>query len=69
MPRSKGATWGGNIKARRLELDITQEELAELAGLSQQAISRIERDDLIPSEQAAARIAEALASTVELIDP
>lgn len=37
-----------HIRERRYELDMTQEEVAELAGTSHTAISKLERGDHIP---------------------
>lgn len=34
--------WGANVRKRRDELRLSQEELAEATGISQTAISRIE---------------------------
>jgi len=47
-------TLGQRIKARRKELELSQEKLGELAGLDQTVISKLERGDV----QETARIAE-----------
>lgn len=40
---------GANVRRRRVELDMTQEELAVAAGLSQQYISGLERGQRNPT--------------------
>jgi SOS-response transcriptional repressor LexA len=47
-------TLGQRIKARRKELELSQEKLGELAGLDQTVISKLERGDV----QETARVAE-----------
>lgn len=49
-----------NIRIRRVELDITQEELAHRAELSQAYLSGIERSKRSPSIDTIQRIADAL---------
>lgn len=49
-----------NIRIRRVELDITQEELAHRAELSQAYLSGIERNKRSPSIDTIQRIADAL---------
>ena len=52
-----------NLQSRRLELDLTQEQLATRAGLHQPQISLMERGLLEPELSTLARLAEALDST------
>jgi transcriptional regulator with XRE-family HTH domain len=40
---------GANVRRRRVELGMTQEDLAEAAGLSQQYISGLERGQRNPT--------------------
>jgi len=53
-----------NLKAVRNSKKITQVELAELAGVHQQAISRYESGIKTPQIDTAAKIAEALGVTI-----
>lgn len=58
------------IRILRLEKGWSQEHLAEAAGLSRDAISRIERGDRQPSLDTLQRIANALEVTLSsLVDP
>ena len=52
--------FGKAVRRRRRELDISQEELAERAGLHRTYISNIERGELNPSLENVERIAIAL---------
>ena len=61
--RSKIQEEGGdnlNIKERREELDLSQKELAEKAGISQSFLCDIEQGRSKPSIDTALKIAEAL---------
>lgn len=49
-----------NVKRRRLELGLTQTELAELVGVSQNSISSIETGQYKPTAYTAALLCEAL---------
>lgn len=60
---------GQTIRNLRKENKLTQEELAKKCRLSQTAISRIERGDLIPGPSAMKRIAKALGVEPGKIDP
>jgi transcriptional regulator with XRE-family HTH domain len=53
-------TFGQRVKARRRELDLTQEELARRVGCAPVTLRKIEYDDLRPSVQIAERLALAL---------
>lgn len=58
-----------NIEQRRNDLDMTQAKLAEKVGVTQGAISMIERGERVPSLDVIIKLAEALGCTVdELID-
>ncbi|NEQ50016.1 MAG: helix-turn-helix transcriptional regulator [Leptolyngbya sp. SIO3F4] len=52
--------FGKAVRRRRRELDISQEELAERAGLHRTYISNIERGELNPSLENVERISTAL---------
>jgi transcriptional regulator with XRE-family HTH domain len=43
MPMTQLKTYGQRLKHRRVELDLTQEELGKIVGVSGQAIGEIER--------------------------
>ena len=51
-----------NLRRRRHELQMTQEELAERAGLSARYVGAIERGDVSASVTVVGQIAEALGS-------
>ena len=58
-----GMTPGEAVRRRRLELGLTQRELAELAEVDRSAISNIERDQLPFGDRRAAKLARALETT------
>lgn len=51
---------------RRTELGLTQNELAERAGLTQAKISRIEGSDTVPTLPLLAKLAQALDATLNI---
>ena len=53
------------LKAYRARLNINQAELGELAGVSRQTISLIERGDYSPSVTLAIKLAKICKTTVE----
>jgi DNA-binding XRE family transcriptional regulator len=53
------------IRAWREYLNLTQEELAERAGLSQPALARIERPDTNPRRSTLKKLAEAMNLNIE----
>lgn len=57
-------TFAKNMKAERLARNLSQENLARLSGVSQQAISMIEAEKRSPTEETMAMIAEGLGCTV-----
>ncbi len=63
------AKLGTAIRKRRLEKKMTQKALAEKIGLSQGALSRIERGQLAPTHLTVQRIAQALGVKPNDIDP
>jgi putative transcriptional regulator len=57
--------FGANVKTKRLQKKLSQEQLAEAAGVSQGAIWKIESGNGLPSLSIAFRIADALDTTVD----
>ena len=57
---------GYNIKQRRLEKKMTQEELATLIGIDQSDLSKIEKGLMNPSIKTLNRIAEGLQSKITI---
>lgn len=56
----KGNGFGSRLKERRRELDLTQFDLADRVGCSEDTIQKIERGERRPSKQIAQRLAEVL---------
>jgi len=54
-----------NIAARRAELNLTQEELAEKVGVTQAFISLVEKGFKTPSVEVTKRLADALDTTID----
>jgi len=61
--------WAEKVLERRRKLGLTQRELANAAGLTQQAVSYIERGGGVPKVTSMVRIARALGTTVESLFP
>ena len=55
------------IVERRIDLGITQKELAKCCGLSQPGISRLERKDMPPKLVTLYRILDALHCTMQIV--
>ncbi len=49
-----------NMRKRRLELELTQEQVAEAANMPQPHISALERGNMSPTISSIAKLAEAL---------
>lgn len=61
---------GSNVRKLRLEKNLTQEQFAELSGLSQQYISGLERGHRNPTVVTLYEIATALkAHPIDLLQP
>ena len=60
-------TLGENIKNRRRELKLTQQELAKALAVTSQHISAIEQDKRAPSLASLTRIAEELGVSVDYL--
>ena len=59
--------FGRAVRKRRRELDLSQEDLAERAGLHRNYISDIERGDRNPSLENIQKLAKALATKVSAL--
>ena len=60
---------GQRVKALRLMADLSQDELAQRAGLQRTHIGRIEGGKYAVTLEVIQAIAEALGMTVDIIDP
>ena len=61
---------GQNIKRFRGEAHLSQEKMAELVGVSRQAVTKWEADQSAPSTENLFRLAEVLSVTVDdLVGP
>ena len=58
-------TIGYNFRTKRIERDLSQNELSRLSGVSKPMISSIECDKRIPTVVIAQKIAKALRCTVD----
>lgn len=58
---------GERIRKRRLELKLTQQEIAQALGLTSQHISAIEQDKRIPSLHSLTKLAEELGVSVDFL--
>lgn len=45
-----GKSWGTRVRDRRLDLGLTQADVADLTGFEQQTISKIENDEIRPRD-------------------
>lgn len=62
--------WGTNVRHRRQALDLTQRQLAELAGnTTVQTISKVEAGEIAPRDYLKLAIAAALATEVDALFP
>lgn len=53
-----GAYWGGKVAARRADLGLTQTQFADVVGVTQQTISKIENGEMIPHDKLKVTIAQ-----------
>lgn len=53
------------MKVRRAMLDLTQADVADLAGVTRKSINAIETGKMVPSVLLALKLAKALGTTVE----
>ncbi|WP_416972097.1 helix-turn-helix domain-containing protein [Streptomyces sp. 4F14] len=59
-----GTPLGAAVKARRVELGLTQERLAAQAGMSQGALSRLERGKAVPTLPLLERLTSAMSANL-----
>ena len=62
-------SWATRVLQRRTELGITQVQLAKLANITQQAVSRLERGEVTPRVSTMRAIALALGTNIEVLFP
>ena len=63
---SKAYNYGEVIRRHRVELGLTQRQVADRCGITDSALAHIEREKRLPSEVVASRIARALQFTREV---
>ncbi|KPD24025.1 helix-turn-helix domain-containing protein [Idiomarina zobellii] len=54
------AAFGKAVKLRRVEIDLSQEDMANSAGMARSFISKVERGDANPSVTSVKKIADTL---------
>lgn len=62
-------SWGRHVKARRQSLGLSQEKLAEICGIRQSTISRLEAGVSAPRDNVKWLVAGGLGATVEELFP
>lgn len=67
MTATLGKHWGARVKARRLELGLTQAKFASVVEVEQQTISKIELGEMIPHDKMKLRIAQRTGSKVDVL--
>lgn len=60
------AAVGGTLRSRRRQLDLTQQDVADLTGLARYTISRVEAGDAGVQLDTLTRFAEAVGLTISL---
>jgi transcriptional regulator with XRE-family HTH domain len=68
-PADPQASWGRRVQQRRTALNLTQLQLAERCGLTQQTISKIERNAIVPRDRVKRLIAQKLGTSVAELFP
>jgi len=58
-----GTAWGQNVRDRRQALGLSQDQLADLCGVTQSAISKIESGAMIPLDRLKVTISAKLGTT------
>lgn len=61
--------WGTLLRDMRRNRGLTQPQLAELAGLAQQSVSKIERGEACPHDQVKLKLAYALSVSPSTLFP
>lgn len=64
---SLGALWGERVGQRRADLGLTQARFAEVVGVTQQTISKIEKGEMIPHDILKVRIAQCTGTRVDVL--
>lgn len=59
-----GVYWGDRVRARRLEMGLTQTQFADVCDVEQQTISKIELGQMIPHDKLKLKIAQRTGSDV-----
>lgn len=62
-------TWGVRFQRRRDSLGLSQTDIAEITGLTQQSISRIENDEVDPRFSTLEKLAKAVVMDVNKLFP
>jgi transcriptional regulator with XRE-family HTH domain len=62
-------SWATRVLERRQEIRLSQQKVAELAGITQQALSSIERGKAVPRFLTMDALARALGTSVEQLFP
>src|SRR5690349_23501140 len=57
--------FGQRVREHRRELDLTQEDFAQLVGIATETVSKIERGERRPSKHVAERMAQVLELSAE----
>lgn len=69
LATDRARTWGIRVRSRREALGLSQSQVASLAGVSPQTISKVEYDDILPRPRTMEAIARALGSSCEGLFP
>ena len=64
---NKPSTIGQRVKQERVKLDMTQNNLASVAGLAPESVCRIEADNRVPGVGTLRRLADALGVTIPFL--
>lgn len=64
-----GEHWGERVAQRRNDLGLSQAQLADLCGITQQTVSKIEKGVMIPHDKLKLRIAQRTGIRPELLFP
>lgn len=64
---SLGRIWGARVAQRRADLGLTQSQFADVVGVAQQTISKIELGEILPHDKLKVRIAQRTGSLVTVL--
>ena len=62
-------SWGSRFQTRRILIGFTQADIAKITGLTQQAVSRFENNEVQPRLESLEKYAHSVGSTVEEMFP